>query len=812
MNFDEIQRRSREIFRLEAADVLTELEAALLELEHQPANTDAIDRVFRAMHTLKGSGATSGFTDLSGFLHHVEDLFNAAREGRVAVNSEIVDITLRLCDVIARYLAAAPADASAVLQGADADLQALLRHLPAAKSAAKPAHACPGEPVARAAAQVAPAAAPVPVAPEAPPLFSYKIAFRPHAGVFQQGVDPGMFLDGLRALGACEVRVVDSALPSLAELDAEQCYLGWDIALQTAMSLESVRDVFCFIADDCDLEIALAVSATAAPAEAPAAVRAWLVEFQATAALLDAPGALDAIFLELSMLGEHRIVESPPAGDEPQPGRWRMRLETDATRERIGDAFAFAIDAAPLITPADQPEVAAAAMGSEATTGTAAPGSASAVGPAVPKAATAPRVGAARKPGASAAAVNAKHEMLRVSADKLDRLVNLVGELVILKSQVSEGCALVPNLPPALQGAAEGLQRLAFELRDVVLGVRMMPIGETFSKFRRLTRDLSRDLGKEVELVIEGAETEMDKTVLDQLNDPLMHLVRNCLDHGCEPPEERERAGKPRAATLTLRAEQRGDRVWIVVADDGRGLNAERIRAKAIARGLLDPAATPSEQEIYQFIMLPGFSTADKISEISGRGVGLDVVKRSIEQLRGTVELRSQPGRGAEIRLSLPLTLAIIEGLMVRVANDRYILPLSCALETIEQKRGERLPANGRNVVALRGELLPYLRLRELFDYPGEPPEIERIVVVELEDKRIGFAVDEVLGNHQTVLKSLGWLGQHVDIFTGATVLGDGKVAMIIDVSGLVAYDAARIPQSNGLGSGVEYAIDTTAA
>jgi len=381
--------------------------------------------------------------------------------------------------------------------------------------------------------------------------------------------------------------------------------------------------------------------------------------------------------------------------------------------------------------------------------------------------------------------------------------VNLVGELVILKSQVSEGCAAVPKLPPMLQGAAEGLQRLAFELRDVVLGVRMMPIGETFAKFHRLTRDLSRDLGKEVELVIEGAETEMDKTVLDQLADPLMHLVRNSLDHGCESPEARLAAGKPRTATLTLRAEQRGDRVWITVADDGRGLDAARIRAKAIARGLLAADANVTEQEIYQFIFLPGFSTADKVSEVSGRGVGLDVVKRSIEALRGTIELRNQPGLGAEIRLSLPLTLAIIEGLMVRVDGDRYILPLGSAREAIELRRDRRLAANGRNIVDLHGEMMPYLRLRELFDYPGEPPPIERIVIVELEDKRIGIAVDEVLGNHQTVLKSLGWLGRRVDVFTGATVLGDGRVALIVDVPGLVAFDAGRIKGDIGLGAGL---------
>ncbi len=777
MNFDEIQRRSRELFRQEAADVLAELEHSLLELEREPADTAAINRVFRAMHTLKGSGATSGFAELSAFLHHVEDVFNAAREGRLAINSTIVDRTLRLCDAIARYLEAAPAAAPAVLEAAGGDLAALLKFLPAKgtkeKSAAEVA----------ASSSVAPAQVPAPGA-----MPQWRISFRPHGGIYQQGVDPGMFLDNLRALGDCEIHALVDAVPSLGDLDPEQSYLAWDIRLATCARESEIRDVFCFIEGDCDLEIA--------PVQQDVATT-WYVEFQATPALLAAPGAFDTLFLELSGLGTHHVLESPPAGDEPQPGRWRLKLETSVPRERIEDAFAFAVDARPRIArePFDAPAPAAA----PAAGGVAVPAARSAAAPAAPAPSQREKAVAA----ASAAVASARREMLRVSADKLDKLVNLVGELVILKSQVSEGCAAVPKLPPMLQGAAEGLQRLAFELRDVVLGVRMMPIGETFAKFHRLTRDLSRDLGKEVELVIEGAETEMDKTVLDQLADPLMHLVRNSLDHGCESPEARLAAGKPRTATLTLRAEQRGDRVWITVADDGRGLDAARIRAKAIARGLLAADANVTEQEIYQFIFLPGFSTADKVSEVSGRGVGLDVVKRSIEALRGTIELRNQPGLGAEIRLSLPLTLAIIEGLMVRVDGDRYILPLGSAREAIELRRDRRLAANGRNIVDLHGEMMPYLRLRELFDYPGEPPPIERIVIVELEDKRIGIAVDEVLGNHQTVLKSLGWLGRRVDVFTGATVLGDGRVALIVDVPGLVAFDAGRIKGDIGLGAGL---------
>ncbi|HNW40847.1 MAG TPA: chemotaxis protein CheA, partial [Opitutaceae bacterium] len=376
---------------------------------------------------------------------------------------------------------------------------------------------------------------------------------------------------------------------------------------------------------------------------------------------------------------------------------------------------------------------------------------------------------------------------------------NLVGELVILRSQVTAACDTLGQVPPALQNASEGLLRLSTELRDVVLQVRMMPIGETFNKFKRLVRDLSRDLGKEVELVTEGAETELDKTMLDQLNDPLVHLVRNSLDHGLEPTDERLAAGKPRRGTLRLSAEQRGDRVWIVVSDDGRGLNAQKISAKAIERGLLPATATPSRQEIYQLIFLPGFSTADTISQLSGRGVGMDVVKRRIELLRGSIDLQSAPGRGTEIRLSLPLTLAIIEGLMVSVDGDRYIMPLSIARETIELTRAQRQRANGRNVVELRGELVPYLRLRDLFGFTGPDPELERVVIVELEDRHLGIVVDEVLGNHQTVLKSLGWLTRHIQVFSGATVLGDGHVALILDVPNLLTYAGRQKTAGVGL-------------
>jgi len=760
MNFEEIQRRSREVFRQEATDLLIELEAALLALESDVANEDAINRVFRAMHTLKGSGATSGFADLSDFVHHVEDVYNAAREGRLRLDSRMIDLTLKITDAVTRYLDAPAADAGAVLAAAQDTLTALRTCLPKRST--------------ETVASVAPAPGPT----------GWKIRFQPEPNFFQSGSDPALFLDDLRTLGPCDIRAVTAGLPALAAMDPELSYLAWEIDLATPVAQSAVRDVFTFVTDECKLELS---PHAAAPVVNGIVPQRWLCEFTTTADMLAAPGLLETLWLDLGKLGSYQIRQSPPAIEgKKSPGLWRFELETSSGVEAIRDTFAFMMHADLKISP-----ISAAAGIDLSLTEPAAP----AIAPV--RAATSEQR-ETPAPSAAPAIQRQQDETLRVSSRKLDHLVNLVGELVILRSQLHDACGLLPEIPVALQGVAEGLQRLTSELRDVVLDVRMMPIGDTFNKFQRLTRDMSRELGKEVDLVIHGADTEMDKTVLDQLADPLVHLVRNCLDHGLEPAAQRVAAGKSPRGTLRLSAEQKGDRVWLCVADDGRGLSAAKIRAKAIDRGLLAATATPSEAELFQMIFLPGFSTAEVVSKVSGRGVGLDVVKKRIEQLRGTVELTSRPGQGTEIRLSLPLTLAIIEGLMVGVDGDRYIMPLSAARETIEITRAQRTAGNGRNIVALRGELVPYLRLRDLFGFGSESPDVERVVIIEFEDKRVGLVVDEVLGNHQTVLKSLGWLSQRVKIFSGSTVLGNGRAALIFDIAGLV--DFAHSQQGAALG------------
>ncbi len=369
---------------------------------------------------------------------------------------------------------------------------------------------------------------------------------------------------------------------------------------------------------------------------------------------------------------------------------------------------------------------------------------------------------------------------IRVHSDKLDELVNLVGELVTVQAQLSQYS--LKNNNTDIAQISEEIERITWSLRDSALNIRMLPIGTTFSKFKRLVRDLSNELGKEVEMVTEGAETELDKTVIEKLNDPLIHIIRNCIDHGIEIPEERIKLNKNRVATINLSARQSGGNVLISIKDDGAGLNKEKIVSKAVKQNLISENAELTDAEIYSLIFKPGFSTAGSITNVSGRGVGLDVVKKAIESLRGAIEIQSSPGSGTIITLKLPLTLAIIEGLLVKVGDDHFILPLSYVEECLELTNEDIAKSHGRNIVNLRGTIIPYISLRERFFINSNRPIIEQVVVSNIHNQSIGFVVDQVLGQHQTVLKSLGNYYRNIEGISGATILGDGTVALIIDI------------------------------
>ncbi len=370
---------------------------------------------------------------------------------------------------------------------------------------------------------------------------------------------------------------------------------------------------------------------------------------------------------------------------------------------------------------------------------------------------------------------------IRVPAQKLDFLVDLVGELVTAQARLTQFAS--EQNDARLQAISEEIERLSDELRDNTLGIRMLPIGSTFSRFKRLVRDLSQELGKRIILETHGEDTELDKTVIERLTDPLVHLLRNSIDHGIESPEVRAARGKNPEGRIELSAEHSGGEVLIRIIDDGAGIDPERIRAKAVEKGLIAHDTLISDKDTLMLIFAPGFSTAEKITSVSGRGVGMDVVKRNIDALRGRVSLESLPGGGTTVSVRIPLTLAIIDGLQVQVGDSYFIMPLSAVEECVELIRKDNDRAAFIN---LRGQMVPYVSLRSSFDIPGQTPDIEQVVVCNSQGSRVGIVVDRVIGEHQTVIKSLGKVYQDVNGISGATIKGDGSMALILDIAALI--------------------------
>ncbi|MHA7971640.1 chemotaxis protein CheA [Rhizobium sp. CAU 1783] len=472
---------------------------------------------------------------------------------------------------------------------------------------------------------------------------------------------------------------------------------------------------------------------------------------------------------------------------------WTVEVMTDADRAAVEDVFIFVMDDMELSI---EPILRAAAPATAA------------VEPVVSSAAAVAEVAPARQrpvapvPASQPAAAEQKQakasENVRVPAERLDELMDRVGELVIAQSRLSQ--LADASIEIQLRAVSEDIERLSGELRDTMMVLRMMPVASLFGRFRRLVHDLSRETGKVIELETEGETTEVDKTVIDRLADPLVHLVRNSIDHGLETPDERRAAGKPEAGRVLLSARQSGGEVIITVKDDGRGINRERVRAKAEASGLIQPGAALTDQELLQLIFQPGFSTAQQITNLSGRGVGMDVVKKTVEALRGAIEVTSTPGNGSEISLRIPLTLAIIDGLLVRVGTGAYVIPLSAVEECLELSPEDDMRSRGRSFISLRDNLVPFIRLRELFFTRTQPDPFQKIVVISTGAERVGLVVDQIIGDHQTVIKSLSKLHHDVATFSGATILGDGNVALILDVAHLVAAGQQQEAQLRAAG------------
>ncbi|MBN2161685.1 MAG: chemotaxis protein CheA [Pontiellaceae bacterium] len=641
----------------EAKELLSQLEDDLLALEESPDNAEMINAVFRALHTIKGSGSMFGFEKVEHFTHDLENAFEKVRNGAVHVSRELIDLTLAARDEIQNLVRIAEDDQP----DSRADARTLiLQKLQILMGSGAPA------------ADHAPHSPNVEKADTDSTMETFRISFRPEIQAYAHGSDPLLILAELRDLGELTVTPNLEGIPPLETLEPETCHFAWEMLLKTDAGENAVRDVFIFVGDDCDLEITK-VSGGAENTE-------------------EEPG------------------ETPIKKKESSPGTAPAAVQI-RTKNHVEQK---------------------------------------------------------------------NQSTVRVPSERLDKMVNLVGELVIAQARLSQlsiqtGC-------PEIAAVAEEIERLTSDMRDTTMGMRMVPIGSVFGKYKRIVRDLARDLGKQVEIETSGGETELDKTVIERLHDPMVHLIRNAIDHGIESPTERTAAGKQECGWLELTATHSGAYVLISVVDDGAGLDRDRILTKAIERGLTAPDSNLTDREIYDFILQPGFSTKQEVSALSGRGVGMDVVAKSIQQLGGRIQIDSERGEGTTITMRLPLTLAIIDGLQVRIGDSDYVLPLGVIEECVEMTESQLVQDRYRHILNLRDEMVPYISLRHLFGVEGDRPNHEKIVIINDDGNRFGIVVDLVVGELQAVIKPLGKLCRDIAEVSGATILGDGTVALILDL------------------------------
>jgi len=886
----DIIERMRASFRAEALELLGELDTALLALEAGPENSDLVHRVFRAIHTIKGSGATAGFTHLSAVAHKVEEAFDLARAGRLAITGTLIDCGLKTCDVLRGILGAENPDAE-----------------------------CPGErEVSAALAELVPTPEPkqetvlTQVTGE-PTKSAFEIVMRPHRGLFYSGTDPITLLDGLRALGQAHIITHTDGVPLFFDLEPESCYLWWEVRLVTERGECGIRDVFGFVEDDCDLTIrfledqssavallgnipseslelfavecqehlegieqhALALEADRSSRESLDALfravhsikgNAGLLLGQLTAASLTSEHPLPSL-AHLAHALESRLDPHRQAGGAPvEAATVGLVLETrDAMQgllENIaGQSHEFVVpgglleqlglrkeshgsspaasDSAFRSTAAQCLEIFENCLremdrgqASRAILKTYQRGLKTLASAAAYQARddleepvtsqlqildaalreeegltpegsrrltecyrlTRSKIEAAPS-GAPAAAMrptpasSAASTTVRIDQEKLDRLMRVVGELLVAKGSFPTLAAKVIAgedrvvVTRMLKETGASISHIAEELQASVMAIRMLPVKTVFQRFPRLVRDLARSLGKEVQLVLEGETTELDKTILEQIGDPLVHLVRNAVDHGLEDPEQRRRSGKPGSGRLLLRAANDAGNVLIQVQDDGCGLDSEALKRKAVEKGLITPeaASAMSHAEACRLVFLPGLSTAKKVTEVSGRGVGMDVVRNNIRGLQGTVDIVSEPGSGTTFSIKLPTSLIVSKGILLEASGQEYILPLTAIRDMVKIPTAEAHTYNGHLMARIRGEVYSLFSLAEVFGLPPRSAEELSIAVIDSGKVRYGLIADRFASEVEVLVKPLSGGLEHCREFHGAAIMGDGRVVLVLN-------------------------------
>lgn len=708
-------KKLHSIFVEEAMEKTVELEDGLLQLEKAPDDKELLNVIFRSAHTIKGSSASLGLQDISRFTHHMEEVLDLMRQGKLAPSKGAINVLLEANDLIKEMVECITSEASFDFnrcENAIKNIRTIIEQpfiagpgaagqfpppevvsLPDRNVSTRRSEAagdfCPGE-TAR----------------------LYKILFVPDPDMFKRGIDPSIIIDDLKEIGTIEdIKACTDNVPALSELNHEHLYLRWDIFLKTEKNEQEIKKVFEFVEDGSEIII---FPVTAPGRDLPPIGRMLVDEG------IVKPEDVATALREQKKLGEILVEQGKVASSD---------LEDVLKKQRNRKADSLK---------------------------------------------------------------NSISSTIRVDIAKLDHLINTVGEMVIIHSmfqQLIQGNGNGGNMPERLDLIFSQLQRIGKNIQESSMSLRMLPVGEVFQRFTRLVRELAESKNKDIELIITGEETELDKGVLEKITDPLVHLIRNAMDHGIETPEERAAKGKPKKGTVHLSAYQMGDSVYIEVEDDGKGLNKEKIVEKAISKGIISSASGLTDEQIYNMIFLPGFSTADKVTDISGRGVGMDVVKKNIDALNGKVYVRTKTDLGTTMSIKLPLTLAIIDGLKVLVGEEVFIIPITSVLESLRPPKDDVKTFTGKGeVINVRGEFIPLIRLhKELGLTPWKTDPWEAIVVlVAYENKRRCLLVDELVGEQQVVIKNLGAATPKIPEISGGTILGDGKVALVLDVPGII--------------------------
>ncbi len=770
-------------FRNEAADLLSDLSDALLLLEQDHANIELVNRVFRAMHTLKGSGASAGFNRLANFVHHVEDVFNRIRNRQLETTPELIDATLTACDCCAILLKLDSMDVETPVPLEAEVLAAMQPFLPPVSARSTiPAVAAQGGGVAAT-------------------LVRYKVKFRPNREIFFSGTDPASLLLELTDLGRLEVVCDASTLLDSEDFDPEQCYLSWEILLETDKPESTVHGVFQFVEDDCEISIeqeqqAIAPNGGSQEARFLAATDQC---FSALAFSLEQcePGEEEqglttacrsartlvsvckgrssrAMELSQGLLDALTSIRKMP---KPRASGWAARIRTLIAIAKRGAGPQPAVTLAQTTAPACTADAVRLRAGDAPTPENVSGG-----------------------------------QSIRVDSVKLDALMRLAGELLVTRGVLPSFAERFENndtpksMVKEMRDAGAKVSRLADDLQATVLSMRMMPVRQVFQRFPRLIRDIARALDKEIELEVSGEETELDKTVIESIGDPLTHIIRNAADHGIESKPERLRKGKPAIGRIHLSAYTRGSNVNIEIRDDGKGLDAEKLKRRAVEKGLFTKSAIAArgEQAAFKIILEAGFSTVDQVTDLSGRGVGMDVVRSSVEALRGTIHIESQKDRGTCFRIELPASLLVSKGVLVRASGQQVVLPMDTIRNMTKIPRHLLRSINGQLIVPVRGDVFPVLSLASALAFEVDHRQGDQVTdnestseqlavgIIEAAGGPYALIVDSFIGEVEVVVKPLRGVLAHMPEYVGASIMGDGKTVLVVNTEKLFALQTAE--------------------